>query len=100
MVLNIIVTEGMASSLNNSRNLALRPNLLLPTKCNATTALKANHFRQLGVTMRNLKTITDVIVLTYPDEQFLDIAENDTSVRSIVKGTHTLPLAPPHNSLI
>jgi hypothetical protein len=50
----------------NSCNLALRPNLLLSTKCNAEVALKAGHFRQLGITIRNLKTITDVIVLNIP----------------------------------
>jgi hypothetical protein len=44
MVLNIIVTEGMAPSLNNSRSLALQPNLLLLTKCNAEATLKAGHF--------------------------------------------------------
>ena len=68
MVLNVIVMEGMAPSLKSSRGstLALRPNLLLPTKCNATAALEAGHFRRLGVTMRNLKTITDVIFLIIP----------------------------------
>ena len=66
MALNFIVTEGMAPFLNSSRSLAFRPNILLLTKCNATAALKANHFRQLGVTMRNLKTITNVIVLNIP----------------------------------
>ena len=66
MVLNIIVTEGMAPSLNNSRNLALQPNLLLPTKCNATAALKAGHLQLLGVMMHKLKTITDAIVLNIP----------------------------------
>jgi hypothetical protein len=45
MVLNIIVTEGMAASLNSSRSLAFQPNLLLSTKCNAEAALKAGHFR-------------------------------------------------------
>ena len=56
----------MAPSLNNSRNLALQPNLLLLTKCNAIVAVKAGHFWRLGVTMRNLKIITDVIVLNIP----------------------------------
>jgi hypothetical protein len=72
MVLNIIVTEGIAPSMNSSRSLALRPNLLLPTKCNVEAALKANHFRRLGIIMRNLKTITDVIVLNIPRRTFLE----------------------------
>jgi hypothetical protein len=66
MVLNIIVPKGMAPSLNNIRSLALRLNFLLPTKCNATATLKGEHFRRLGFTMRNLKTITEVIVLNIP----------------------------------
>jgi hypothetical protein len=70
MVLNIVVTEGMAPSLNSSRSLVLRPNLLLSTKCNAEATLKAGHFRRLGITIRNLKTITNIIVLNIPRRTF------------------------------
>jgi hypothetical protein len=72
MVLNVIVTEGMVPSLNSSRNLALLPNLLFSTKCNAEVALKTGHFRQLGITIRNLKAITDVIVFNIPRWMFLE----------------------------
>jgi hypothetical protein len=39
MTFNVVVAEGAHPSLNNSRSLALRANLLLATKSNTETAL-------------------------------------------------------------